>query len=139
MSGLDFMRALKDGSIPTPPVAKLLGYRVTRIEEGLAVFEFEAGEHVFNPLGMVHGGVVSTLLDTAMGCAVHSMLPAGNTYSTAEIKVNFIRPVTRVDGRLLCEGRVIHVGKRLATAEGRLMDEDQKLYAHGLTTCMIFR
>jgi uncharacterized protein (TIGR00369 family) len=88
---------------------------------------------------MVHGGVASTVLDSAMGCAVHSTLAAGTGYSTVELKINFIRPLSTATGKVLCEARVIHPGGRIATAEGKLVDKDGKLYAHGTTTCIIFR
>jgi uncharacterized protein (TIGR00369 family) len=138
MTGLDYLRAIERGDIPPPPIAKLLGFRLKRVDLGQAVFELEPGEHHYNPIGMVHGGVASTLLDSAMGCAVHSTLPAGTGYSTIELKINFIRPLSSKTGKVLCEARVIHTGGRIATAEGKLVDKDGKLYAHATTTCIIF-
>jgi uncharacterized protein (TIGR00369 family) len=138
MTGLDYLRAIERGDIPPPPIAKLLGFRLKRVDLGQAVFELEPGEHHYNPIGMVHGGVASTLLDSAMGCAVHSTLPAGTGYSTIELKINFIRPLSSKTGKVLCEARVIHTGGRIATAEGKLVDKDSKLYAHATTTCIIF-
>ncbi|MGD8916378.1 MAG: PaaI family thioesterase [Syntrophobacterales bacterium] len=138
MTGLDYLRAIERGDIPPPPIAKLLGFRLKRVDLGEAVFELEPGEHHYNPIGMVHGGVASTLLDSAMGCAVHSTLPAGTGYSTIELKINFIRPLSSKTGKVLCEARVIHTGGRIATAEGKLVDKDSKLYAHATTTCIIF-
>lgn len=138
MTGLDYLRAIERGDIPPPPIAKLLGFRLKRVDLGQAVFELEPGEHHYNPIGMVHGGVASTVLDSAMGCAVHSTLPAGTGYSTIELKINFIRPLSSKTGKVLCEARVIHTGGRIATAEGKLVDKDGKLYAHATTTCIIF-
>ncbi|HEX5705724.1 MAG TPA: PaaI family thioesterase, partial [Pyrinomonadaceae bacterium] len=96
-------------------------------------------EYHYNPIGVVHGGLAATLLDSAMGCAVHSTLPAGAGYTTLEIKVNFVRPLTTETRGVRCEARVVYVGGRTATAEGRVTDEQGKLYAHGTTTCLIFR
>ena len=104
-----------------------------------AVFAVEPAEYHYNPIGVVHGGVAATLLDSAMGCAVHSALPAGAGYTSLEIKVNFVRPLTAETGRVRCEAKLIHLGGRTATAEGRVVDEAGKLYAHGTTTCLIFR
>jgi uncharacterized protein (TIGR00369 family) len=139
MSGIDYLRAIEAGEIPPPPIAKLLGFRLQRVDSGHAVFELEPAEYHYNPIGMVHGGVASTVLDSAMGCAVHSTLPAGTGYSTVELKVNFIRPLSTRTGTLRCEASVIHTGGRIATAEGKLVDKDGKLYAQGTTTCIIFR
>jgi uncharacterized protein (TIGR00369 family) len=139
MSGLDYLRAIEAGEIPPPPIAKLLGFSLKRVDSGHAVFQLEPAEYHYNPIGMVHGGVASTVLDSAMGCAVHSTLPAGTGYSTVELKVNFNRPLSTQTGTLRCEASVIHTGGRLATAEAKLVDKDGKLYAHGTTTCIIFR
>ena len=139
MSGMDYLRAIETGEIPPPPIAKLLDFRLKRVDSGHAVFELEPAEYHYNPIGMVHGGVASTVLDSAMGCAVHSTLPAGTGYSTVELKVNFIRPLNAQTGTLRCEASVIHTGGRIATAEGKLADKVGKLYAHGTTTCIIFR
>ena len=139
MSGLDYLRAIETGEISPPPMAQLLGFRLRRVDSGHAVFELEPAEYHYNPIGMVQGGVASTVLDSAMGCAVHSSLPAGTGYSTLELKVNFIRPLSTQTGTLQCEASVIHTGGRIATAQGKLVDKDGKLYAHGTTTCIIFR
>ncbi|QEL55926.1 PaaI family thioesterase [Chromobacterium paludis] len=138
LSGLDYLRAMADGSLPPPPVAKLLGFDFARAEKGEVEFVFHPHESQFNPIGTVHGGVISTLLDSAMGCSVHSLLPQGKAYTTLELKVNFVRAVLPANGKLLCRGKVIHAGGRMATAEGHLQDETGKLYAHATTTCMIF-
>ncbi len=139
MSGLEYLRAIARGELPAAPMADLLGFALHEIEEGRVVFECVPDEYHYNPIGAVHGGLACTLFDSAMGCAVHTMLPAGVGYTTVELKVNFLRPITAKTGRLLCEGVAIHVGGRIATAESRLHDEDGKLYGHATTTCMILR
>lgn len=139
MSGLDYLRAMADGRVPGAPLAATLGMRVESVAEGCVVFALDPAEYHYNPIGSVHGGIAATLLDSAMSCAVHATLPAGVGYSTLEIKVNFVRAVTAETGPLRCEGRVIHVGGRTATAEGRLTDAAGQLYAHGTATCIILR
>lgn len=137
-SGLELLQRLIRGELPPPPLAELLGFRLVQVEPGFAVFEMEPQEFHYNPIGVVHGGVAGTLLDSAMGCSIHAMLPPKTGYTTLEFKVNLVRAVTKDTGLLRCEGRVVHGGKRAATAEGRLTGTDGKLYAHGSTTCMIF-
>lgn len=139
MSGLDYLRAMLAGEIPAPPIAVLMGFGVSEVSEGSIIFTAEAAEYLYNPLGSVHGGATATLMDSAMGCAVQSTLPAGVGYTTLELKVNYLRPITSRTGLVYCEGKVIYVGGRIATAEARVTDEEGKLYAHGTTTCMIFR
>ncbi|MGI8866583.1 MAG: PaaI family thioesterase [Rubrobacteraceae bacterium] len=139
MSGLEYLRAMARGELPGVPMASLMGFGVAEIEEGRVVFECVPGEQHYNPIGSVHGGLACTLFDSAMGCAVHSALPAGVGYTTVELKVNFLRPISVQTGKLSCEGTTIHVGGRIATAEARLTDEAGKLYGHATTTCMIFR
>ena len=139
MSGLEYLRAIARGELPAAPMADLLSFGFHEIEEGRVVFECVPAEYHYNPIGAVHGGLACTLFDSAMGCAVHTMLPAGVGYTTVELKVNFLRPIDARTGRLLCEGMTIHVGGRIATAEARLRDERGKLYGHATTTCMIFR
>jgi uncharacterized protein (TIGR00369 family) len=112
---------------------------MTEVSEGRVVFAIEPAEYHYNPLGTVHGGVTAILLDSALGCAIQSMLPAETGYTTIELKVNYLRPLTVKTGTVYCEGKIIHVGGRIATAEGRLTDETGKLYAHGTTTCIILR
>jgi uncharacterized protein (TIGR00369 family) len=138
LSGIEFLRAVARGEIPPPPIALLLGFTLAEVEEGRVVFTAEPGEHHYNPIGVVHGGLAATLLDSAMGCAVHSRLPEGRAYTTLEIKVNFVRAIRRDSGRLRAEGQVVHMGGRVATAEGRLVDATGQLYAHATTTCMLF-
>ncbi|MGO8949973.1 MAG: PaaI family thioesterase, partial [Ktedonobacterales bacterium] len=109
------------------------------VDEGRALFVVQPAEYHYNPIGVVHGGLAATLLDSAMSCAIQTTLPAGVGYTTLEIKVNFVRPITLDSGELRCEGKVVHGGSRTATAEGQLLDQAGKLYAHGTTTCIILR
>jgi uncharacterized protein (TIGR00369 family) len=138
LSGREFLEKIMSGAVPPPPIAVTLGMNPVEIGEGVAVFELIPGEHLYNPIGSVHGGVLSTLLDSAMSCAVHTLVPAGRAYTTAELKVNFVRAMTRETPRVRAEGKVIHPGRQLATAEGRIVDERGRLYAHGTATCLIF-
>ena len=137
-SGLEFFGEMISGNLPQPPIAKTLDFQLTEAMEGTAVFEIDCSEFHYNPLGAVHGGVIATLLDSAMSCAIHTLLPAGTGYTTVEMKVNFVRPLLQDTGPLRCVGSVVHGGRRIATAEGKLVDADGKLYAHGTTTCFIF-
>jgi uncharacterized protein (TIGR00369 family) len=137
LTGLDLLRKIASGEIPQPPICHLLGFRLVEAEPGLAVFELETGEHQLNPAGTVHGGVACTLLDSAMSCAVQTKIPAGSADTTLELKVNLVRPILATTRLLRCEGRAIHVGSRIGTAEGKLFDREGKLYAHGTTTCMV--
>jgi uncharacterized protein (TIGR00369 family) len=138
MTGLEMLRAIAAGELPGAPIADLLGFAPVEAEEGRVVFAAVPGPEHYNPIGTVHGGLAATLLDSAMGCAVHSTLPAGVGYTTLELKVNFTRPITSETGRILCEGTVVHRGGRVATAEGRVYAEaDGRLVAHGTTTCLI--
>jgi uncharacterized protein (TIGR00369 family) len=139
LSGLAYLRKIAAGELPRPPFGALLDFGLSELEEGRAVFTVEPAEYHYNPIGVVHGGLAATLLDSAMGCAVHSTLPAGAGYTTLEIKVNYVRALTAETGTVRCEATVIHVGGRTATAEGRVLDANGKLYAHGTTTCLIFR
>jgi len=139
MSGLDCIRALVSGKLPPPPVAALVGLRMTDVSEGRVAGVLEPAEYQYNPLGSVHGGILTTLMDSVMSCAVHTLLPAGVGYSTVEVKVNFVRPVRADTGTLNCEGTVVHAGSRIATAECRVTDSSGRLYAHGVNTCLILR
>jgi uncharacterized protein (TIGR00369 family) len=136
-SGLEYLRAVILGKAPPPPMAVLMNLSIVEAEEGRALFAGTPGEEHYNPHGSVHGGWTSSLLDTALGCAVHSMLPAGIGYTTLELHANFIRPITRETGRLMCEAHVLHSGNRISTAEAKARDENGKLYAHATTTCLI--
>jgi uncharacterized protein (TIGR00369 family) len=137
MSGLELMRAMIAGRFPPPPIARLLDFRLVEVDHGHAVFECEPGEKHYNPIGVVHGGLAMTLLDSCMGCAVHTSLPAGTGYTTLEAKVNLVRAITATTGTVRAVGKVVHGGSRVATAEGRLVDASGKLYAHGTTTCIV--
>jgi uncharacterized protein (TIGR00369 family) len=137
MSGLEYLQHLIDDDLP-PPIAELLNFRLSRIGPGVAVFEGTPAEYHYNPIGVVHGGFAATLLDSALGCAVHTTLKPGFAYTTVELKVNYVRPLLMSTGPVEAEGKIIHVGSRLATAEARVTDATGKLYAHGSTTCMIF-
>ena len=139
ISGIEYLKALQTGELPPPPIAVLMDMWITEVSEGRVVFAAEPAEYHYNPLGTVHGGFTATLLDSALGCVVQSMLPAGTGYTTVELKVNYLRPITTKTGMVYCEGKIIYVGGRIATAEGRLTDAEGKLYAHGTTTCLILR
>ena len=139
LSGMEYIEAIFSGELPAPPISTLMGFRGVSAEPGRAVFEMEPGPQHYNPIGSVHGGVALTLLDSAMGCAVHTLLEAGVGYTTLEVKTNFVRPITADTGPIRCEGIVIHQGARIATAEGKLTDAAGKLLAHGTTTCLIFQ
>jgi uncharacterized protein (TIGR00369 family) len=139
LSGMDYIQAIFAGELPAPPISQLMGFRGVSAEPGRAVFEMEPGPQHYNPIGSVHGGVALTLLDSAMGCAVHTTLGPGVGYTTLEVKTNFVRPITADTGLIRCEGVVIHQGSRIATAEGKLTDANGKLLAHGTTTCLIFQ
>lgn len=135
--GLDLMRAVARGELPPPPIAKLLGMRMTEVEEGRVVFALDPAEFHYNPLGSVHGGVAATLLDSVTGCAVHTTLPAGAGYTTLELKVNYVRPILAATGTVLAEGKVVHLGGRVCTAEGRVTSQaDGTLLAHGTATLL---
>ena len=138
MTGLEYIRAIFEGRLPPPPMAVTMGFAGSEAEEGRAVFRSEPAEFLYNPIGVVHGGFAMTLLDSAMGCAIHTLLARGERYTTLETKVNFVRPVTAETGPVRCEATAIHRGRRVATAEGRLIAERTgKLLAHGTTTCLI--
>ena len=139
MSGMEYMRAILDGEIPRPPIAWSLDFTLAEVEEGRAVFTLTPAEFHYNPIGVVHGGIAATLLDSAMGCAVHSLLPAGVGYTTLELKVNFLRAMTRDTGPVRAEASVLHAGSRTALAEARLVDASGKRLAHATSTCLIIR
>ena len=138
MDGLTLFRGILEGRFPAPPIAKALGFRVTEAEFGRVAFAYTPVPDHYNPLGTVHGGIAATLLDSVMGCCVHTTLKAGTGYTTVEIKVNYVRAMTDQTGPVKAEGKVINVGARIATSEGRLTDASGKLLAHGTTTCLIF-
>ena len=138
LAGLDYMRAVAAADLPPPPIAVLLRMAPVEIEDGRVVFEGEPGEEHYNPIGVVHGGYAATLLDSAIGCAVHTTLPAGAGYSTLTLEAKFVRAITRETGIVRCEAEVLHRGRRQATATGRVVAADSgKLLAHGSGTCLI--
>ncbi len=140
LSGLECMQAIIDGRLPPPPIARLLDFTILEVEDGRAVFAMEPGEWMYNPIGSVHGGIAATILDSCMGCAVHTTLEAGIGYTTTDLQVRYIRAMSDASGRVLAEGRVVHRGSRTATAEGRLfLESDETLIAHGTTGCAILR
>ena len=138
LDGLTLFKGLLEGRFPAPPIAKVLGFKVTEVELGRVVFTYTPVFEHYNPLGTVHGGIAATLLDSVMGCCIHTTLKAGLGYTTVEIKVNFVRAMTDKTGPVRVEGRTINVGSRIATSEGKLYDGAGKLLAHGTTTCLIF-
>jgi uncharacterized protein (TIGR00369 family) len=138
-SGLEFLRAFVDGSLPPPPIAQTLGMALIEVAEGRAVFAFEPQEFHYNPIGAVHGGLALTLIDSATGCAVQSLLPAGVGYATLETKANFVRAITVGAGLVRCTAESMHVGRSTATAQARVEDESGRLLAHGTSTLLILR
>jgi len=138
MSGMDVFDAIFRGELPAPPIGETMDFIPVHMAPGLAIFQGRPLKRHFNPLGTVHGGWFCTLLDSAMGCAVHTTLPAGKGYTTLEVKVNMLRPLTDAVELVRAEGKVIHAGRQVATAEGRLVDAAGKVYGHATTTCMIF-
>ena len=138
MSGLAVMHAIIAGTLPSPPIAGLIGFALTEASEGGAVFVGTPEFRHYNPAGSVHGGYAAMLLDSCMTCAVQSTLEAGLGCVTLEYKINMVRPMTVDTGPVRAEGRVVHPGKRTATAEGRIVDAKGRLYAHGTTTCLVF-
>jgi uncharacterized protein (TIGR00369 family) len=139
MTGLEYMRGVMKGEVPPSGMGELMNFKLVEVSEGRAVFTIKPDERHYNGLGIAHGGLAATMLDSATGCAINTMMPAGKIFTTLEMKINYVRPMTRETGEVRCEANVIHVGGRIATAEGRIVDCDGKLYAHGTATCMLFR
>lgn len=140
LSGLEYIKSIFEARIAPPPIALTMSFAGGEAEEGRALFYGEPGEFLYNPIGVIHGGWAMTLLDSAMGCAVHTTLKSGEAYTTLETKVNFVRPITMDTGRVLCEGVVVHRGGKIATAEGKVTAEATgKLLAHGSSTCLLIR
>ena len=136
--GLGFLQAIIDGTLPQPPIGEVLGFHLVEAEKGRAVFEGLPEFRHYNPIGTVHGGFAATLLDSALGCAIFSTIAKGDAWTTLELKLNFVRPLTKDTGPVRAEGRIVHRGRTVATSEGDLKDRAGKLYAHATTTCMIF-
>ena len=137
-SGMEIFRAMIAGELPAPPITRTLDFILVTAEPGHVVFQGRPGFAHYNPMGSVHGGWFATLLDSAVGCAVHTTLAAGKGYTTAELKINIVRPLTDKVPLVRAEGKVIHVGGRMATADGRITGPDGRLYAHASTTCFLF-
>ena len=137
MSGLAFLEKLRDGALPAPPFAEATEVWIAEVERGCVMFEATPSSRFLNPMGTVHGGWISTVLDSAMGCAVHSVLEPGQGYTTVDMSLSFVRPIFPGTGPVRCEGKLIHAGTRIATAEGRLWDGSGTLLAHGSETCLV--
>ena len=137
-TGLEQMQAMLNGDIPFAAIAQTLAFLIVEVGDGSAVFQGTPGPQHLNPMGTVHGGWFATLLDSALGCAVHTKMPPGRAYTTAELSVNIVRALTPKVQRVRAIGRVIHCGRQLATAEAQLVGPDGTLYAHATTTCLVF-
>ena len=137
MSGREFLQAMIDGKLPQPAIAATMSFRLTEIGDGFAAFEGDAGPHLLNPLGTVHGGWALTLIDSAAGCAAHTLMPAGVGYTTIETKGNFSRPIAPDTGTVRAEGRVVGRGRRIISCEARVTDAKGRLLAHGVSTLMV--
>lgn len=137
-TGVEMMHAMINGEIPYAAIAKTLNFSIVEVSPGRAVFQGEPLAEHLNPLGSIHGGWAATLLDSALGCAVHTLMPVGRSYTTAELHVNYIRALSPKVQRVRAEGKVIHCGRQMATAEARLVGPDGTLYAHATTTCLVF-
>jgi len=137
-TGLQFLADMIDGKLPQPPMCATLGFRLAKVADGYARFSGVPEFRHYNPIGTVHGGFAATLLDSALGCAIFTTLAKGEAWTTLELKLNFVRPLNKDTGTVEAEGRIIHRGRTVATAEGTVKDRDGKLYAHASTTCMIF-
>ena len=137
LSGIEWLRAMVRREAPPPPLADVLGFRLEQIEEGTVTVTLEPEEYHYNPMGVLHGGMAATLFDSALGCAVQTLLPPGHAAPTMQLQVSYIRPVSIETGKVFCTGKVIHSGKRSATAEGRITDVSGTLYAHATGTFII--
>lgn len=138
LAGLEFLTRIMQGSLPAPPIQQTLDFRLIKVDRGVTVFAGTPRYDFYNPLDSVHGGYIAALLDSCMSCAVHSTLEVGYSYATLEVKINYVRAILAGTGEVRAEGRVISSGRRIGTAEGRLVDTAGKVYAHGTTTCLIF-
>jgi uncharacterized protein (TIGR00369 family) len=138
MAGLDFLLAMRDGRVPAAPIADLVGLSIGAVEAGRVAMRLVPAEYHYNPIGTMHGGILATLLDSVLGCAVHTTLPAGRGYTSLEIKVNYVRAVTEASGELSAEGVVVHGGRRSAVAEAKVVDARGRLCATASTTCLVF-
>ena len=137
LSGLQYFKRMVAGEVPPPPMLALLGIRLIEADEGRVVFTGTVAPEHYNGMGVAHGGYAATLLDSALGCCINTLMPPGKRFTTLELKVNLTRPLTHDVGPLFCEAKVVHLGGRTATSEGRIVDGHGKLYAHGTTTCIV--
>lgn len=139
MSGLAYLQAIAAGELPTPPIAALLGMRLRSVEEGRVVFEMDSAEHLYNPIGLIHGGAIATLVDSVAGCAIHTMLPAGAGYATTALMLSYVRPATTDSGLITATGHVVRVGRTTAYASAEAVDAQGRLLATTQVTCAIIR
>ena len=139
MSGLDFLTGVAAGEFPPPPMARLMNIRLTNVERGRVIFEGTPEEYHYNPLGVVHGGMAATLLDSALGCCVNSHLEAGDFYTTLELKVNYLRAITLATGTVRAIATTVHIGRSTALVEGRILDAADRVHAYATSTCLIRR
>ena len=137
LTGLQYFKRMVAGEVPPPPMLALLGIRLIEAEEGRVVFTGTVAPEHYNGMGVAHGGYAATLLDSALGCCINTMMPPGKRFTTLELKINLTRPLTHDVGPVFCEAKVVHLGGRTATSEGRIVDDHGKLYAHGTTTCIV--
>ena len=137
LSGLEFFQKMIAGEVPPPPLVALLGLKLVEAEAGRVTFTGVAREEVYNGMGVAHGGFAATMLDSALGCAINTMMPAGRVFTTIDLQIHYTRALRREAGELRCTATVVHVGSRTATSEGRIVDANGKVYAHGTTTCML--
>jgi uncharacterized protein (TIGR00369 family) len=135
LTGIEAMRAVRDGHVPPPPIAVLMNFRIADVEEGRVAFEGYPGEEHYNAIGVVHGGFALTLFDSAMGCAIHTTLPAGVAYTTTDVQVRLIRGITKDTGPVRCEANVVHVGRSTAVAEAKLYDRERRILGTGTEPC----
>ena len=138
IDGLTLFQKILVGDAPMAPIADLMDFYLAEVEKGRIVYASKPSKKIYNPLGTAHGGYAATMLDSAMGCAVHTMLPAGKSYTTAELSINYIRPMFETTSEVHAIGTVLHSGRTVATAEGKILDANDKLIAHGTTTCVVF-
>ncbi len=139
LTGLEALRAMTTGNVPPPPIAMLMNIRITEVDEGRVVFEGVPGEEHYNPIGLVHGGFALTIMDSALGCSIHSALPANTGYATTDIQVRLVRPLSKDTGNVRCEAKVQHIGRTIGIAQATLVDGNGKLLATGTTACAIMR
>jgi uncharacterized protein (TIGR00369 family) len=137
LSGLEFFKKMTAGELSPPPLVVLLGLKLVEAEPGRVTFTGVAREEFYNGMGVAHGGFAATLLDSALGCAINTMMPAGRVFTTIDLQIHYTRPLRREAGELRCTATVVHVGSRTATSEGRIVDAAGKVYAHGTTTCIL--